>query len=393
MAMPLILGALTLPTAASAALTRIPFDVHLGIVEHRIACAASGVAYNLTAAAPSSATTVTVDDYQDAQYYGEISLGSDSQRFKVVFDTGSSNLWVAAPNCSKTCGKHPKFSETSSSSYQKGPAQPFDLTYGSGAVKGYLGKDTVSMGSAVSTAQVFGEVFDASGLGMAYKVGHFDGILGMGWPAISVDNLTPVFQNMIAQGAVPEPVFAFHLGHKNGQKGELVLGGIDATHFSGDLHYVPLSSESYWELGLDGMSLGGKPVTAVKTAILDTGTSVLAGPTAEVHKIAKMVGAHPVLPFGPFKKEFVVDCKKLSSMPTLNIKLGGKDFSLKPEEYVIDIAGTECLFGFTGIDMPPSIGPLWIMGDVFLRKYYTVFDVGQKRVGIAPAVMSVDADP
>merc|ERR1711865_666868 len=123
----------------------------------------------------------------------------------------------------------------------------------------------------------------------------------------------------------------------------------------------------------------------------DTGTSVLAGPTAEVHKIAKAVGAHPVLPFPPYNKEYIVNCKKLPDMPTLTVKLGGKAFTLAPKDYVIDVAGTECLFGFTGIDMPASIGPLWILGDVFLRKYYTVFDVGQKRVGLAPAV-STDAD-
>ena len=216
------------------------------------------------------------------------------------------------------------------------------------------------------------------------QVGKFDGILGMGWPRISVDGIPPVFQNMLTQHAVAEPVFAFQLG-KGGATGELVVGGVDDDHFDGDLHYVPLSNTTYWEVELQGLSLGGKSVSNVNRAILDTGTSVLAGPTAEVAKIAKAVGAHPILPFGPYKKEFVVDCKKLSSLPDLTVRLGGKDFTLSAEDYTLSIAKTECMFGFTGIDMPPEVGSLWILGDVFLRKFYTVFDVGQKRVGIAPA--------
>merc|ERR1712146_416937 len=105
------------------------------------------------------------------------------------------------------------------------------------------------------------------------------------------------FQNMVTQKAVDKPVFAFHLG-KDGATGELVIGGVDDSHYTGDLHYLPLSNETYWEVELQGMSLGGKRVTKVRRAILDTGTSVLAGPTAEVAAIAKQIGAHPILRSG-----------------------------------------------------------------------------------------------
>ena len=88
------------------------------------------------------------------------------------------------------------------------------------------------------------------------QVGKFDGILGMGWPRISVDGIPPVFQNMLTQHAVAEPVFAFQLG-KGGATDELVVGGVDEDHFDGDLHYVPLSNTTYWEVELQSKGYEG----------------------------------------------------------------------------------------------------------------------------------------
>ena len=320
---------------------------------------------------------VTIHNFQDAQYYGPASVGG--QTFQVIFDTGSSNLWVPAENCT-TCGSHPKYDPSKSPTY-KADGRIFDIMYGSGPVSGVVAQDSVTVGEFSIKDQDFAMIDNAKGLGLAYSVGKFDGILGLAYQSISVDNLTTVFHNAVDQKAVDEPVFGFHLSTASGQDGELTFGGTDPNHYTGELTYVPLTSDTYWETKLDGMKMNGKSVTSCTKVIVDSGTSILAGPSADVKALAAVAGAKP---FFLNPKEYTIDCKKISSLPALTVTMGGQDFTLEGKDYVIN-AGPLCLFAFTGIDVPAPNGPLWIMGDVFMRKYYVAFDWGQRRLGFAPA--------
>jgi len=326
-------------------------------------------------------TPIVIHDYQNAQYYGPVTVGTKGTEFLVIFDTGSSNLWVPSKDCTN-CGLFkPSYDHSKSSTYVKNGTE-FKIQYGSGPVAGYFSQDSVTLGDKTVKDVLFAEVTDVSGLGLAFKLGKFAGILGLAFPSISVNHVPVVFDMMIQQGLVEKPVFTFYLT-SDGTDGEMDLGGIDTAHYTGEINYVPLVEEDYWACALENITFDktSDPLTKVTKAILDTGTSLLAGPKEEVKAIALALGATEI----PGTGEYTIPCEKIDSLPTLDIALGGVVYSLKAADYVIKSGGT-CLIGMVGIDIPAPAGPLWILGDVFIRQYFTVFDYGQKQLGFAKAV-------
>ena len=199
---------------------------------------------------------IVIDDYQNAQYYGEISVGTPGQKEMVIFDTGSANLWV--PNTKPFLSQKNIYDHSKSSTYKKN-GTTFAIQYGSGPVSGVFSADTVTIGDLKLQDYTFAEVDKTSGLGLGYRLGKFDGILGLGWDSISVGHVPTPMNALVQSGQLPEPVFAFYLGNK--QPGELVFGGVDPKHYTGSFSFVPLSSESYWEINLDGVKLGSDSVS------------------------------------------------------------------------------------------------------------------------------------
>lgn len=320
---------------------------------------------------------VKIDDFQDAEYYGPISIGSDNQAFNVIFDTGSSNLWVPSSKLSVS-GKS-KYNSATSETY-KPDGTIFKIQYGSGPVSGFISEDDVTVGSVKVPSQKFAEITDVSGLGQAYSMGKFDGILGLGFDRLSQDNIKPIFEVMADNGLVESGVFTFVLGKGDGSVGELVFGGIPTDKMAGDITYVDLKSEDYWRIQLDGVKVNGESYYT-GSAIVDSGTSLLTLPSAALKKFAAAVGAKSSW-LSP--NEYTVSCK--ASLPDLTFTIGGNDFTLKGEDYILNAGMGICLLAVQGMDVPAPNGPLMIMGDVFMRQFVTVFDYSQGRIGIAKAL-------
>lgn len=322
-----------------------------------------------------------VKDYSNAQYYASVKIGTPAQEFNVIYDTGSSNLWVPETGCVH-CGyrfinkKNKYDKDTSSTFVEDGSA--FSIQYGSGAVSGVYEVETVTLAEdIIVTGQKFASIHDAGGMGFAYTMSKFDGILGLGFDSISVGGAETVFHNAIEQGVVDEHVFAFYLG--DNADGELTFGGYDSDKFEGDeLTWVSLSEATYWRIEMDGVKIGSFS-TGPTDAIVDSGTSLITGPSKDIKEIASAVGAKSTI-----TGQFTIDCDKVEKIPDITWTIDGKDYTVSGPKLVIQTSGM-CLFAMMGMDFPKP-GPQWILGDVFMREYYTVFDYDNKKLGFAKAI-------
>jgi len=298
----------------------------------------------------------------------------------VVLDTGSSNLWVPSTQCgSIACYLHNKYDSSASSTYKKNGTS-FEIQYGSGSLSGFVSNDVMSIGDIKIKNQDFAEATNEPGLAFAF--GRFDGILGLGFDRIAVNQMVPPHYQMVNQKLIDEPVFAFYLGDTNdsGDDSEAVFGGVDKDHYTGKITTLPLKRKAYWEVDFNSISLGDDTAEFEKTgAILDTGTSLIALPTDYAEMMNKEIGAKK-----GFNGQYTIECSARDGLPDVTFNLGGYNFTIGPYDYVLEVQGS-CISTFMGMDFPEPVGPLAILGDAFLRRYYSIYDMEAGTVGLATA--------
>ena len=208
--------------------------------------------------------------------FTEIELGSPPQKFKVILDTGSSNLWVPSVNCdSLACQRHQQYDSSSSSTYRRNGTH-FSISYGSGNLQGEISRERLTIGSIEIDDQLFAEATVVAGY--AFTAGKFDGILGLAFDSLSVLHTPPPFYNMLAKNLLDSPVFAFYFA--DGEGSEVTFGGYDESRYHGAMSFIPVRKESFWEVDFDGVTLGDRAMdTAGTGVILDTGTSHISVPS------------------------------------------------------------------------------------------------------------------
>ncbi|XP_056285220.1 pepsin A-like isoform X2 [Pseudoliparis swirei] len=309
----------------------------------------------------------------DLAYYGFISIGTPPQTFKVIFDSGSSNLWVPSVYCnSPACNNHDKFNPGTSSTYRHNGG-PLSINYGTGSMTGFLGYDTVMVGGFAVTNQIFG-MSQSEAPFMQYM--QADGILGLAYPRLSASGATPVFDNMMTEDLINQDIFSVYLSSDSEQGSVVTFGGVDPNHYTGGISWIPLSRDQYWQITVDSVTVNGQVVACNGgcQAIVDTGTSLIAGPQSSISGINSRVGARS------HNGDYMVNCNSIGQMPDVIFHIHGEEFTIPASAYVRQSRYYGCRSGFgNGGDS------LWILGDVFIRQYYSIFNRAQNMVGLAKA--------
>lgn len=239
-----------------------------------------------------------VNDYDDSEYVGNITIGTPGQLFSVVLDTGSSNLWVIDKTCSigptkSACSKKRKFNSTRSTTYTA-DGGIFKIAYGIGWARGFLGKDTVSLvgkdKNLVISKATFGQ---ANAISEDNGKSPIDGILGLAFQSIAYKGITPPFIEATNENLLLKPEFTVYLqkkGKVNGIiGGSFTYGGHDKKNCGPIISYKKLSSATYWQFKMD--AIGYKDVVFRNgwDAIADTGTSVIGGINLMLFKQLKIL--------------------------------------------------------------------------------------------------------
>ncbi|XP_074812753.1 pepsin A-like [Natator depressus] len=199
----------------------------------------------------------------------------------------------------------------------------------------------------------------------------YDGILGLAFSSISSSGATPVFDNMMNEGLVPQDLFSLYLSSDSPLSLLVMFSGIDSSYYSGSLNWIPLS---YWEITMNSITMNGHLISCANgwQAIINTGTSVLAGAPTAISKILHYVGTRG-------DSSNLISCSTKHTLPDIIFTINGIRFPLPATAYIRQNSGS-CSPGFEGINVPTSSGELWILGDVFIHQYYVVFDRAYKSL-------------
>jgi len=319
------------------------------------------------------------------QYYGVVNVGTPAQEFRVVFDTGSGQLIVPGAKCDDAaCVAHRRFeAKNSTSAVQIGwaddPVKAIaegedrdtkSMSLMSTDVSGEFVRDKICVGVKDNVCGVTDFVTLLEESEDVFGALTFDGVLGLAPTspdAKEFNALTSLFGARKAE----KTMFGLYLS-EDSKGGELTFGGYRKEKLAEELHWAPVSTEGTWQIRIEDITVGGVAVNVCAKggceAAVDTGSSLVMAPGNLLSRIMGKIDPGD-------------DCSKRT--PKLGFKIAGKVFEIQGEDY-LEHSEDGCEFLLASA-VSTGKGPSLILGYPFLRRFYTVFDQGKKRIGFALA--------
>lgn len=341
---------------------------------------------NLTVAGnPTTANSLGLDiEANDVGYISTVQMGTPPRDFQVLMDSGSADLWVGGEGCQSVqgtaCGNHTFLGAQSSTSFVD-TQKPFEVTYGKGAVAGNITQDNLVVAGLQLPGHTFGVALQETN---DFTSSQFDGLMGLAKSTLSEQKtLTPV-EALANAGLIKEAITSFKISRLADQKndGEVTFGGLDASKFDQTtlVTLKNVNTQGFWEAAIDAATVDGKDLGFTgRTAILDTGTTLLIAPPADAQAI------HQAIPGAKSDGNggFTLPCTTNTS---LALSFGGTSFAIDPRDLAFAPLDPNNLTGdcASGIS-PGQVGGAqeWLVGDVFLKNAYFSTNVGQDTIQLA----------
>lgn len=324
-------------------------------------------------------------------FYGTVRIGMPPQDFTVAFDTGSGNLVLPKQGCqSLSCLAHRLYDPAMSSTVKPIPfldnlTKPMPMSavvekvtvhIGTGYATGDLQLDRVCLGEGANgcAPTAFVTAYEMSN--EPFSLFPYDGVLGLGLPASSLNRRFNLMGNLAEERVLESNLFSVWLAEEGEGSSEVTFGRWKTERLGSGITWVPVNYESgVWELEMDDLALGNTKLNQCGKshckALLDTGSSAIGAPKAMVDALAEELGV----------KE---DCSNFGQLQTVGFVIGNFVLNLDPKDYIAKTS-SGCYAQFFPIDIPPPKGPLVLLGSPFLRRYYTIYDRGALKAGLALA--------
>jgi hypothetical protein len=306
-------------------------------------------------------------DGTDFSYFLEVQFGSEAKPLYMLMDTGASTSWVMGSGCSSVaCATHDSFGPDDSSTYVDTGSE-YSVRYGTGDVSGHMVTDslaiadlrvTTDFGVANQTSDEFGRF-------------PFDGILGL---SVSPDSFMTAVGDT---GLLEANVFGISVARAGDgtNDGEIVFGRPNEDRFEGEISYTAVTSSDSWAIAMDDVTVGGEPAGITgRTAYIDTGTTFAFGPPDQIASLFAMVpGASSA-----DRMTYTIPCD--SDVPVAFV-FSGVNWTISSQDLIsAPNAEGDCTANLFGVEV---VRGAWLLGDVFLKNVYTVFDVDESRIGFA----------